>query len=379
MRIETVESLLIGGAHFVRIRTDSGLTGLGQSGSWFYPEASDQVVRVLAPHLVGQDPLRIERHWIGLYRIGPFRGSILMGAISAIDIALWDIKGQHLGAPIWELLGGRSRDRVRLHLLMGGGGPEEIAANARRAAEDGFTAIKFDPLPEGYADMAQARLAKVAGDAVGAAREAVGPDVDLIIELHRKLSPLQTGVVAEATAPYHPLFIEDPIQIDSISLQAEVASAQPVPVGNGERMHTIWEFRELLSGGVQHVRPDLGLAGGITGCKKIATIAEAFHAGVVTHNFLGPVLTAAAVHLDVSIPNMLTQEYTTKDEGPNAAAVFTGIPRREGGYLPVPEAPGLGIALRDDLDIASAPALSPGEGRRAQVRLRADGSVAAAV
>jgi galactonate dehydratase len=379
MKIEAVESLLIGGAHFVQIRTDTGLTGLGQSGAWFYPEASDQVVRTFTPYLLGGDPMRIEHHWNALYRVGPFRGSILSGALSAIDIALWDLKGQRLGVPIWELLGGRYRDLVRLHLLMGGGSPDEIGANARQAVADGFTALKFDPLPDGYQDMTVARLAITVEEALGAAREAAGPDVDLIVELHRKLTPLLATTVAEASAPFHPLFIEDPIQIDSISLQADVAAAAPVSVANGERMHNIWEFRELLEGGVQYVRPDLGLAGGITECKKIAAIAESYHAGVVTHNFLGPVLTAAAVHLDVSIPNLLVQEYTTRDEGPSAASVFTGIPARQGGYLPAPQAPGLGIALRSDLDAESAPRLAPGERRRAEVTLRRDGSVAAAV
>lgn len=379
MKIEAVESLLIGGAHFVRIRTDTGLEGLGQSGAWFYPEASDQVARTFTPYLIGGDPMRIEHHWNALYRVGPFRGSILSGALSAVDIALWDLKGQHLQAPIWELLGGRYRDRVRLHLLMGGGSPEAIGANAKRAIADGFTALKFDPLPDGYEDMALARLAQTVEEALGAAREAAGPDVDLIVELHRKLTPLQATTVAQASAPFRPLFIEDPIQIDSITLQSEIAARAPVSLGNGERLHSIWEFRELLSGGVQYVRPDLGLAGGISHCKKIAAIAESYHAGVVTHNFLGPVLTAAAVHLDVSIPNLLVQEYTTKDESPEAASVFAGIPERQGGYLPVPEGPGLGIALRADLDVAAAPRLAPGERRRAGVKVRRDGSVAAAV
>lgn len=379
MKIEAVESLLIGGAHLVRIRTDEGISGLGQSGAWFYPEASDQVVRTFTPYLVGQDPMRIEHHWHALYRMGPFRGSILSGAVSAVDIALWDIKGQRLGVPIWELLGGRVRDRIRLHLLMGGGTAAEIEANARQAAADGFTAIKFDPLPEGYQDMALDRLTRTVSEALGAARTAVGPDVDLIVELHRKLTPLQAATVSAATAPFNPLFVEDPIQIDSIASQADCASRAPVALGNGERLHSIWEFRELLSGGVQYVRPDLGLAGGISQCKKIAALAEAYHAAVVTHNFLGPVLTAAAVHLDASIPNFVVQEYTTKDEGPAAAQVFTGIPRREGGYLPVPEAPGLGIGLADGLDVENAPWLAPGERTSEAVRLRNDGSVARAV
>ena len=141
MKIESVESLVVGGGQFVRVTTDNGLVGLGQTACWGYLDAVDEVVRAFAAYLVGQDPLRVEHHWQFLYRMGPFRGSVLSGAVSAVDIALWDIKGQHFQAPIWELLGGRCRDRVRLHLLMAGGTAEQVHANARAAAADGFTAI----------------------------------------------------------------------------------------------------------------------------------------------------------------------------------------------------------------------------------------------
>src|SRR5215471_18989143 len=136
MKIENVESLLINGAHFVRITADDGLIGVGQSACWGYPNAVHEVIETFRSYLIGQDPLRIEHHWQYLYRMGPFRGSVLSGAISAVDIALWDIKGQHLQVPIWDLLGGKYRDRVRLHLLMGGEMPDAIAANARAAAEE---------------------------------------------------------------------------------------------------------------------------------------------------------------------------------------------------------------------------------------------------
>ena len=375
MKITDVESLLISGGHFVRIRTEDGTVGLGQSACWAYPGAVHAVIRVFAKYLVGQDPLRIEHHWQHIYRMGPFRGSVLSGAVSAVDIALWDIKGQHLGVPIWQLLGGMCRDRVRLHLLMGGGNPEQVAAHARAAAEDGFTAIKFDPIPNGYQDMTLAGLVAAVEARVAAAREAVKNDADIILEIHRKLTPLQARPVAEAVKQFRPLFFEDPIQIDSISTQAEVARQLELAVGQGERMHTIWEFRELLTqGGAQYVRPDVGLAGGLTHCKKIAAIAESFHSAVVTHNFLGPVLTAAAVHLDISIPNFLVQEYSKTDEGPESG-IFVGTLQRQGGYLPAPAAPGLGIRLDDEL-VAALPAH---ERDSLAIPLRADGSVAYAV
>src|SRR5579864_6072212 len=143
MKIAEVESLLLNGAHFVRITTDQGQVGLGQSACWAYPAAVDAVVRTFRGYLLGQDARQIERHWQHLYRMGPFRGSVLSGAVSAIDIALWDIKGQIFQAPSWELLGGKYRDRVRLHLLMGGDSADAVAANAVAAAKEGFTAIKF--------------------------------------------------------------------------------------------------------------------------------------------------------------------------------------------------------------------------------------------
>jgi galactonate dehydratase len=374
VQIASVESILFGGGHFVRITTDDGVVGLGQSACWAYPRATAEVVSSFRGYLVGKDPARIEHHWQYLYRMGPFRGSILSAAVSAVDIALWDIKGKRLQAPIWELLGGRCRDRIRLHLLMEGETADEIAVAAGAAAAEGFTAVKLDPLPPGYQDMGLARLIAEVTDRVAAARRAVGTDVDVIVELHRGLTPLQALPVIEALAPFNPLFVEDPIQIDSIVSQAEIARRLTVPVGHGERLHSIWEFRELLAaGGPQFCRPDLGLAGGLTHCKKIAAVAEAFHATVVTHNFLGPVLTAASVHLDASIPNFLVQEYSKIDEGP-AAAAFPGTLQREGGYLPVGDRPGLGVELAEDLNIEIA-TLDELVG----IPLRADGSVAYAV
>jgi galactonate dehydratase len=374
VQIASVESILFGGGHFVRITTDDGVVGLGQSACWAYPRATAEVVSSFRGYLVGKDPARIEHHWQYLYRMGPFRGSILSAAVSAVDIALWDIKGKRLQAPIWELLGGRCRDRIRLHLLMEGETADEIAVAAGAAAAEGFTAVKLDPLPPGYQDMGLARLIAEVTDRVAAARRAVGTDVDVIVELHRGLTPLQALPVIEALAPFNPLFVEDPIQIDSIVSQAEIARRLTVPVGHGERLHSIWEFRELLAaGGPQFCRPDLGLAGGLTHCKKIAAVAEAFHATVVTHNFLGPALTAASVHLDASIPNFLVQEYSKIDEGP-AAAAFPGTLQREGGYLPVGDRPGLGVELAEDLNIEIA-TLDELVG----IPLRADGSVAYAV
>ena len=375
MKIDKIESFFIGNGYVIRIHTDTGISGVGQTACWGYPEAVDSIVSTFKKYLIGQNPLRIEHHWQYRYRMGPFRGTALSGAISAVDIALWDIKGKHFGVPIWELLGGNCRDKIRLHLLGGGSTPETMYEAAKTAVEEGFTALKFDPLVGGFQDMTVDRLVKTARDIVAAAREGGGPDLDLIVEVHRKLTPMNSIVLESALAPFNLYFIEDPIQIDTIATQAELAKRMTTPLAVGERNVSIWEFRELLeAGGPQYVRPDLGLAGGITQCKKIAALAEAYHSAVVTHNFLGPLITAAALHLDTSIPNFITQEYTKGDES-EKFAVYKVAYKREGGYIPIPEAPGLGIELDDSL-IEETPYQPMNTGT---TLLREDGSVAYAV
>ena len=375
MKIDKIESFFIRNGYVIRIHTDTGISGVGQTACWGYPEAVDQIINTFKKYLIGQNPLRIEHHWQYLYRMGPFRGTALSGAISAVDIALWDIKGKHFGVPIWELLGGNCRDKIRLHLLGGGGTPETMFEAAKAAVEEGFTALKFDPLVGNFQDMAVDRLVKTARDLVAAAREGGGPDLDLIVEVHRKLTPMNSIVLESALAPFNLYFIEDPIQIDTITTQGELAKRMTTPLAIGERNVSIWEFREILeAGGPQYVRPDVGLAGGITHCKKIAALAEAYHSAVVTHNFLGPLITAASLHLDTSIPNFITQEYTKSDESEDFA-VYKVAYQREGGYIPIPEAPGLGIELDDSL-IDQNPYQPMNTGT---TPLREDGSVAYAV
>ena len=375
MKIDKIESMLIGGGFVVRITTDSGITGIGQTACWGYPTAVESIVEVFKKYLIGQNPLRIEHHWNHLYRMAPFRGTAIMGSVAAIDIALYDIKGKHFDVPVWELLGGNVRDKIRLHLLGGGPTPEKNYEAAKAAVAEGFTAMKFDPVTAGYQDMGQARLIQNAVEITAAAREAGGPDLDLIIELHRKLTPMVAIDLAEALKPFHVLFIEDPIQIDSISTQAHISAKSTAPFGNGERFVSIWEFRELLEqGGPQYLRPDVALAGGLTHCKKIAAIGESYHCAVVTHNFLGPLITAASLHLDATIPNFVTQEYTLRDES-EAHAVFKTSYKREGGYIPIPQAPGLGVEL-DEALIEKTPFVPM---NNATTLLRVDGSVAYAV
>ena len=357
MKIDKIESILSGNSHFVRIITDDGIEGIGQSACWGYMEAAHTVINTFERYLIGKNPLNIEHHWQHLYRMGPFRGSILNAAISAIDIALWDIKGKYLSAPIWMLIGGKVRDKIRLHLLMGGSRPdasdlgttaENLRLNAIDARNEGYTAVKIDPLPDGYQSMTISRLIRETKDNVAALREGAGLDVDIILEIHRKLTPMNAIALAEELKEFNPLFYEDPIQIDSIKSQGEIANKTALPLANGERMHNIWEFREMFeAGGSQYARPDLGLAGGITHVKKIASIAESYHSALVTHNFLGPVLTAAACTIDSTIPNFITQEFSTIDESPVNSMIKTSW-KRNGGYIEVSEKIGLGIDIELD-------------------------------
>ena len=235
---------------------------------------------------------------------------------------------------------------------MGGGTPEQVHAKAKAAAAEGFTAIKWDPIPAGFQNMSLAALIGGTVDQVAAAREAVGRDVDIILELHRKLTPLQAIPLCHALAEFRPLLIEDPIQIDSIQSQAEIAKRIDGALANGERMHSIWEFRELLvAGGAQYVRPDVGLAGGITHVKKIAAIAESFHAGMVPHNFLGPILTAASVHVDDLDPELHRPGVLEGGRGaggrvPGHAQARGRLPAGPGGARPRRQA-GRGEAGRD--------------------------------
>jgi galactonate dehydratase len=355
VEVASIEVLRVGselsGAHtVVRLTTDTGVVGLGQSGGWGYQGAVAEIIHDLRPVLLGADPFRTEHLWNAMVRARPFRGNLIYAAVSAIDNALWDVKGKALQVPVWELLGGRSRDKVRLHALIGGAGPDELAASVRWALGEGYTAVKFDPLIPGYQDLTMPKLVGSACEMAAAAREAGGDELDIIFELHRKLGPSKGIVVANALANFRPLFIEDPIQIDSIASQAEVCKQINAPTAIGERLSSIWEYRELLSHGIAiHVRPDVGLSGGLSQCRKIATLAEAYYCGVIPHNFLGPGLSAPTLQLCVAIPNLVTMEYAPQDEDKNSSsAAFSTTLVRRGGYFEVPDKPGIGVELSED-------------------------------
>ncbi len=383
MRITDVKVLPIDRYLFVQVHTDEGIVGLGESGAWGYLEASGEVVKSFREYLIGKDPLRIEHHWQVLYRCTHFRGAAIMGALSAIDIALWDIAGKFFGVPAYQLLGGKCRDKARVYGHVIGRTKEELLEGCVRAKAEGFTAVghltpfldesRSVPYFKTHTDKIQDAVRTVA-----AYREAVGDEVDLCIEIHRRLDPAEAIVLGRAIEPYRPFFYEDPIRPDNLDAMAEVAQKIAVPIATGERIHTIYEFEMLLTrNAVQYVRPDVCMAGGITHCKKIAALAEAHYVDVVPHNPLSPVSTAACVQLAACIPNFALQEYPRGEGEPPKSEIVSGILELEDGFLIIPDAPGIGVELVEGAMekypfVSHRPLLDEG---MMVTRLHADGSV----
>ncbi|MFN8521853.1 MAG: galactonate dehydratase [Chloroflexota bacterium] len=377
MKITRIEPIFTDRYLFVKVHTDAGITGLGESGAWGYLEASASVMEKFAHYLVGQDPLRIEHHWQYLYRSSHFRGAAIMGALSAIDIALWDIAGKHFDVPVYQLLGGKCRDKTRVYYHVFGATTEELVAGCVAAKKRGFTAVGHltpfldEPRSKPYFETHVGKM-RNAIDRVRQYREALGDEVDLCIEIHRRLTPAEAIVLARGIEPFHPFFYEDPILPDNFDAMGLVAENIHIPIATGERLHTIYEFEMLLArGAVQYVRPDVCMCGGITGAKKIAALAEARHVGVVPHNPLGPVSTAACVQLAACIPNFALQEYPIGEDVPPKSEIMRNTLVHDGkGYLVVPDGPGIGVELAPD-----AAEKHPYKFRWIGTRLHEDGSV----
>ena len=376
MKITDVRVLPIDRYLFVEIETDTGLVGLGESGAWGYLLASGQVVKDFAEYLIGKDPLRIEHHWQYLYRCTHFRGAAIMGALSAIDIALWDIAGKHFNVPTYQLLGGKCRDKARVYYHVKGDTKEKLIEGCVEAKKQGFTAVGhltpfLDEAREVPYFKTHSDKMKDAIDTVAAYRDAVGDDVDLCIEIHRRLEPAEAIVLGRGIEPYRPFFYEDPIRPDNFDAMGEVAQKINIPIATGERLHTIYEFQMLLSrNAVQYVRPDVCMCGGISGAKKIAAMAEAHHVGVVPHNPLSPVSTAACIQIAACIPNFALQEFPTGEDKPPKSEIVERTLSIDNGFLEIPNSPGIGITLAPD-----AMERFPFKGRAKNTRLHVDGSV----
>lgn len=386
MEITRVETHLVGAGSehavdrwlFVEVHTDAGVTGVGEAGTWGFLEPTRTAVETFARYLVGRDPLRREHHFQYCYRNSHFRGAVLMGALSALDVAMWDIAGKHRGVPVYELLGGGVRDRARVYVHAFGATTDELVTECEAARDQGYTAVgHLSPLLDEPRDVpyfeTHAGMLEDARERVRRYREAVGPDVDLLVELHRRLDPEQAVVLTNAIAGFDPLFVEDPARPDSFDAMAAVAEAVGVPVATGERLHTPQEFAMLLRrDAVQFARPNVHVAGGLTGAKKIAALCEAHHVDIVPHNPLSPVTTAASLQLAAAVPNFALQEFPyrpDRDEAPGEGLVEEAFVA-EDGFLPVPDRPGIGVTLDHDAIVAEGY-----EPRPLETRLHVDGSV----
>jgi len=346
-KIETVEARIAGHWLFAVVTTDDGLKGIGEATYFAHPVAVQHIIGELAEAYIGEDPFRAEYLQNRAMKHHCLRDMALTGALSALDQALWDIKGKALDVPVWELMGGRVRDRVRAILLIEAKTPEEIFTNARRAAAEGFTAIKLKPFVGDWALKNRATLLQSTAEIVRSVRDDLGWEIDIAIEIHRNLRPADAIEFAHMVRDIVPYFIEDPILPFSVDSNRHVASAMPAPVALAERNLNIWEFREYSDAhGVSILRPDIGSCGGFTQMKKIAAIAESRHQTIVPHNFTSPVVTACHIQMAACTSNWDVQGYVREDRSPWQDVVHS-VNVLKDGYLHIPESPGIGIELNE--------------------------------
>jgi galactonate dehydratase len=315
----------------------------------------------VARYLVGKDPLDLEVHWTTIYHDPHARGGRLATtALSGLDIALWDIKGKLLGRPVYQLLGGAHRNKLRVYAngwYTNPGTPQQNAEEARHVVAMGYTAMKFDPFGQRNYYRISLEEAQLAEERVAAVRQAVGPHVDILVEAHAKwnvMTAIQLGLRLEQ---YRPLWYEEPVSEENLSELLEVRRKVNIPIATGERLYTKFPFARIVEAHAADVlQPDIANAGGITELKKIAIIAEAKHITMAPHNVCAPVGAQAEFHLDASIINFEIQEYHAEFYTPHYFSVFRGFPRQQDGYVTLSDAPGLGLEL-NEVEIAAHPPL----------------------
>ena len=341
IRITKLETLMVQPRWlFLKVHTDAGIVGLGEPVVEGRANTVAAAVKQLEAYLVGKDPRSVVHHWQAMYRHAFYRGGpVLTSAISGIDMALWDIKGKALGVPVYELLGGPTRSRVRVYAHAST--PEAIRARSK----EGFTAFKT-----GVFKHRPARIIETPGFVKRVAkrfeelREAAGDERDIGIDFHGAISPQTAKLLIKALEPYQPMFIEEPVQCQNVDVMADIARGTHLPIATGERVFTKWGFRELLEKGAATIlQPDLCHAGGITEVRLIAGMAESYYAAVAPHNPLGPISLAAGLQIAGSIPNFLCQEQVHLGQG------YIKQPFKvRDGYIDLPGGPGLGVELDED-------------------------------
>ena len=365
---------------FLKLTTDDGLAGWGEPVVEGRAETVRACVEELSDYLIGADPHRIEDMWQVLYRGGFYRGGpVLTSALSGIDQALWDIKGRALGVPVWQLLGGACRDRIRVYRGIGGDRPDQAAAAALQAVrEQGFTALKMGATGAmGYVDSPAS--VRQAAERLGAVRAAVGEEVSGAVDFHGRVHRAMAVLLAQALEPHRPMFIEEPVLAENNEALAAVAAHTTIPIATGERMFTRWGFKRVLQEGhVAIVQPDLSHAGGISECRKIAAMAEAYDVALAPHCPLGPITLAASLQVDACTPNFLIQEQSLGLHYNSGSELLdylqdASVFRYADGHVAVPVAPGLGIEIDEG---AVRRAAEAGHRWRNPVWRLGDGSVA---
>lgn len=374
MKITRVDTILTGKDVFVRIETDAGIVGYGDATNHFLPYSVEGMLKDLIPYLIGEDPERIEYLWQVCFRRRFQRGGPSTGAaIGGIDQALWDIKGKAYGVPVYQLLGGLARTKVRVYGHVGGKTAEQAAREARQRVAKGITAIRFRAFHSYDAeDLHDHKLAvRQQIEYLAAIREAVGKDIDLILECHGRYDPVWAIKLAEQAKPYRPFMIEDPIRHENPEALKWLRQHTDIPLAIGERYHSKWDCREtVVNQYVSYLRPDVCHCGGISEMRKIAALAEVYYINLIPHNNAGPLGSAATLHAALALPNVTLIEAPWVN-GDGQGDVVKPYPRVENGFALPLEGPGLGVAFDEDRAKAK-PFRRPGLQPRLDAR---DGSV----
>jgi galactonate dehydratase len=334
---------------FLQITTDGGVTGWGEATLEANGKITETAVLELRPYIIGLDPTRVEMIWQSIYRTfwGRRSGAIFMSALSGIEQALWDITGKAYGVPVYRLLGGPTRERVRAYTHAMGGSPEELAQSALELSKAGFTAVKFLSHPDGKHDWDENidELKQVVAR-VKAVREAVGEKIEIMVDCHGRYSPSFAIKVGKSLEEFNLLFLEEPVSPENVSSIKRVASNVNIPIAAGERRYTRYDFTEICHrAAIDVIQPDPSHAGGISEVRKIASMAEAHDILLAPHN-VGIITTVAALHIDATVSNFLIQEYRRWGLPHNCLRPQLEI---ENGFFKLPTGPGLGFEIDEDV------------------------------
>ena len=338
---------------FVRIHTDEGISGLGEGSLQYKDAALAAEIENFALYLRGKDPFQIEDIWTSLHRRVTWSGgAVTMSAISAIDLALWDIKGKALNQPVYMLLGGRMRDKVVCYKGIGGRTPADSARSARRRVDQGWKFLRLSVVDrDGILEPRTAVRDSVAHFA--AVREEVGPEIEIVIDYHTRLDPPDAIKLGRELEPYDPFFLEDPLRCENPQTYRQIRQHVSAPLAVGEHYATKWEFRQMIEEELlDYARIDLCIVGGLTEARKIANWCETHYIKIVPHNPLGPVSAAACLHLDLACDNFAVQEAGLVGD-PVMEDLFPLQVPYENGYLLPPQSPGLGIEFNEEAAQAS--------------------------